>query len=621
MTNLTPMLTQFFAMKQKYPDAVLFFRMGDFYEMFFEDAVLAAPILEIALTSRSKHQGRDIPMCGVPHHAVEIYINRLISRGIKVAVCDQVEDPKSAKGIVARDVTRVVTPGMVLSPDIDDPKTPRYMAAVIGRIESPEVIRHGLAALDVSTGEFLLTQLPDRESFITELARLAPAEVLVSDLDETGLREILENLHIYFTVFEGGAFDYSKARSVLAARFGEHALAGFGVLDLPLGVAAAGAALLYAQETQQGRPLVHVDRLRPYRLTDHMILDESTKRNLEILVNQRERTRSGSLLDLMDRTVTAMGGRRLKSWISAPLLDRGAVAERHEAVEALVLDGLSREDLRRCLGSIHDLERLTGRITLNRATPRDLVSLKTSLQVLPRIKHILAQQSEGLIQDLGSRLDLLTDVAELIDRALVESPPLSLKDGGLFKAGFHQDLDELMEIMAEGKGWIARLEQSENVRTGINSLKIGFNRVFGYYIEITRANQNLTPDDYIRKQTLSGAERYITPALKEYEEKVLTAGDRRAQLEQDLFEQLRQAVIVHASRLRETAGILAEVDVLTALAEAAVKYDMVRPELVPEDIIEIEGGRHPVIAHNLKGEPFVANDVSLNNDTDQVLII
>lgn len=620
MAKLTPMLKQYFDIKEKYPDAILFFRMGDFYEMFFEDAVQAAPILEIALTSRSKHHGQDIPMCGVPYHAAESYINRLINSGVKVAVCDQVEDPRKAKGIVARDVTRVVTPGMVVSAEFDDPKSSRYMAAIAGlKLDDGNAI-YGLASMDVSTGEFFLTQLASRAQLFEELARLGPAEVLVSIEDEHGLSELTEELNLYSTAYEKVAFEAGRAKSVLAAHFGLHALTGFGIIDLQAGMAAAGAALLYAQENQ-GRDLSHIDRIRIYRVNDFMVLDETTKRNLELFHTLRDRTRSGSLLGLLDATITAMGGRKFKSWLGAPLVERARIAERHDAVESLILDGLKRADLREEMAGIHDLERLTGRISLNRASPRDLSSLKNSLNKLPRLKSILLDGTSGLIHELGENLDPLEDLALLIETAIVDEPPLNLKEGGLFRQGYNSDLDEFISIMSDGKGWIARLEKQERERTGISSLKVGFNRVFGYYIEITKANLDLAPEEYMRKQTLAGAERFITPELKEREEKILTAGERRAELELELYEELRGKVTAQASRLRECADMLAMVDVLAAMAEVAVKYDYVRPELLDEEIIEITGGRHPVIEQTLKGEPFVANDLYLDNESQQVLII
>ena len=620
MSKLTPMLKQYFSIKEKHPDSILFFRMGDFYEMFFEDAVQAAPVLEIALTSRSRHQGRDIPMCGVPYHAADAYIGRLIERGLKVAVCDQVEDPRKAKGLVAREVTRVVTPSMVMSPEIEDPKSARYLAAIAP--PGPAEIENGpfgFAALDVSTGEFLATQLATRQSLTIEIDRLAPSEVLIPR-DDHGLSGMVRDLNLYATELEPVIYQAGRARTILSARFGEYALAGFGLADLPLALSAAGAALCYAQESQ-GRDLAHVDRIRVYRADDFMILDETTKRNLEIEFTLRDRSRAGSLLGLLDLTATAMGGRKLKAWTGAPLLDRAAVAERHEAVENLVLDGITRSDLRERLTKIHDLERLTARLSLNRATPRDAAALRDSLGQLPGLKTLLTENAGGLVADLGRRLDPLDDVAALIDAALVDSPPLTLKDGGVFKPGYHPELDELMNIMADGKGWIAGMERQERERTGITSLKVGYNRVFGYYIEVTRPNLELVPDAYIRKQTLAGAERFITPELKEQEEKVLTAAEKRVELEQELFEDLRSNITIYAARVRAAADLLAEADVLAGLAEAAVRFDYVRPELLDEDVIDIQGGRHPVIERAIKGEPFVPNDVRLDNESQQVLII
>jgi DNA mismatch repair protein MutS len=616
ISKLTPMLKQYFEVKERHPEAILFFRMGDFYEMFFEDAVKAAPILEIALTSRSKHQGQDIPMCGVPYHAAETYIARLIKAGHKVAVCDQIEDPRMAKGIVARDVTRVVTPGMVVSPEIVDPKTALYMAALV----AGENEQYGLAALDVSTGDFVLTEVAGEQALISELSRLGPAETLISEDTTSEPADLLKDMALYSTRFEASAFEPGRARSVLTRHFGEHALVGFGVLEMPLGLRAAGAALLYAEENQR-KSLEHVDRLRCYRMREYMVLDNTARRNLELFVNLNDRTRTGSLISLIDLTVTAMGGRKLKQWLSYPLRDRFQISQRQEATETLVLDGMRRSDLRELLGGVHDLERLNGRISLNRAGPRDLIALKNSLKRLPKTKALLMDQMDGRLRDLGWKLDEMIDLAELIENALEEEPPLTLKNGGLFRAGYHEQLDEFISIMTDGKGWIARLEATERKRTGISSLKVGFNKVFGYYLEVTRANLGQVPEEYIRRQTLSGSERYVTPGLKEQESKVLTAEEQRIDLETKLFEELRLELVTHASRIREAAGLLAEVDVLASLAEAAIKYDYHRPEILDEDVIEIVGGRHPVIERTLRSETFVPNDVTLDNESNQILII
>jgi len=616
VTELTPMLKQYFSVKQKYPKAILFFRMGDFYEMFFEDAERAAPILQIALTSRSRHQGRDIPMCGVPFHAADAYIARLIQAGLKVAVCDQVEDPAQAKGLVAREVTQVVTPGVVLSPEIQDPRIALHLAALV----KPDSGPYGLAALDVSTGDFSLTEIDDETALVAELSRLAPAETLISEEDSAGLTALLDEMALYHTAFEAGAFLPERARSVLVRRFGPHALAGFGVDEAEQGLCAAGAVLLYAEENQ-GRDLKHVDRLRCYRLKDYMVLDEIAQRNLELFVNLRDHTRSGTLLDLLDLTQTAMGGRRMRQWLGYPLRDRARIAERHEAVEALVLDGLGRSDLRDQLKGVQDLERLTGRIGLGRAGPKDLVALRISLARLPGIKALLLGQPTGRLYDLGWRLDPLPEVADLLEGALVEEPPPHLREGRVFRPEYNSELAELAAILSDGRGWIARMEAEERGRTGIASLKVGFNKVFGYYLEITRPNLDQVPEDYIRRQTLSNAERFVTPELKEWEAKVLTAEEERIRLEQRLYQELLAELAAYAPRLKDAADILAEADVLAALARAAVRYEYVRPELLDEDRIEISDGRHPVIERTMPRDAFVPNDLTLDNDSNQILII
>ncbi|MBW1708290.1 MAG: DNA mismatch repair protein MutS [Deltaproteobacteria bacterium] len=616
MSKLTPMLKQYFEIKEKYPEAILFFRMGDFYEMFFEDAVKVAPLLEITLTSRSKYHNQDIPMCGVPYHSVEPYIAKLIKAGLKVAVCDQIEDPRTAKGIVARKVTRVVTPGMVISPEIEDPKSPLYLAALTAKDKE----QFGLAVLEVSTGDFILTEINGEQALISELSRLAPAETLISENAPGDLADLLKEMSLYHTVFEEAAFEYSRARSVLINHFGEYALAGFGVEDMPLGLTAAGAALLYAEENQE-QNLEHVDRLRCYRLQEYMVLDEIARRNLELFTNLRDNSRPGSLVSLIDLTVTAMGSRKLREWISYPLRNRTQIAERHESVEMLALDGLRRSDLREILNGVYDLERLTGRISLNRANPRDLITLKESLRRLPQIKSLLLELNEGQLRDFGWKLDELTDIADLIEKALNDNPPLTLKDGGVIRPGYNPELDELISIMSDGKGWIARMEAEERDRTNISSLKVGFNKVFGYYIEVTRSNLDQVPDNYIRRQTLTNAERFITPELKEWESKVLSAEEKRVILEQKFFEELRQDLMAYVSRLRETADLIAEIDALASLAEAAIKYDYVRPELLDEDRIEIVDGRHPVIERSLPQGAFVPNDIILDNESNQILII
>jgi DNA mismatch repair protein MutS len=473
--------------------------------------------------------------------------------------------------------------------------------------------------MELSTGDFAVTEVKNRGALSDELGRLGPREVLVAENDPHRLTGLLEELGLYSTLFESDAFSVKRAVRVLEDHFGVHALDGFGVRPLSAGLAAAGACLLYAQENQR-QDLTHVDRLRVWRVEDFMVLDETTKRNLELFRSLRDGGRAGTLISLLDLTATAMGGRKLKHWLGYPLIDRSEVAARHEAVAHFIVDGLRRSDLRRLLAEVSDLERLIGRMTLGRAGPRDFALLRSSLRVLPEVKALLVDQP-GMIHDLGVRLDDLADLHHLLETALVDEPPLTLKEGGVFKTGHHPELDEIRAVETDGKGIIARMEASEREKTGIGNLKVGYNRVFGYYIEVTKSHLASVPDDYIRKQTLTGAERFVTPELKEWEDKILTAGERRIELEQELFERLRAELTAQASRMRTAADILARVDVLAAMAEAAVKYDYTRPELLNEDVIEIEGGRHPVIERTLKGEPFVANDVYLDNDSQQVLVI
>lgn len=621
MAELTPMLRQFFKIKNQYQDAILFFRMGDFYEMFFEDAIKAAPILNITLTSRSKHQDKKIPMCGVPYHAAEGYMAMLLKAGEKVAVCDQVEDPKArdpkaSKGIVKREVTRVLTPGMPMSDIAEDPKESSYLAAITGSDEG----RFGLAAIEISTGDFVVTELFKKESLKAELARLSPGETLISEEDSLGLKELLNNLSLYTTTIEASIFSENRARQRLNNHFGEHAFHGFGLSGFGPGIQAAGAALLYAEESQK-RDLPHLNNIRTLSLDRFMVLDNSTRRNLELFESLAGRGKKDSLLNLMDQTNTAMGGRLMKEWLGQPLINRDQILTRHEAVETLALDGMRRSEIREIFSALYDLGRLTGRITLNRAGPREFSKLAESLKLLPKIKTLLSEIPSGRLKEIGAALDVMEDIKDLIDNSLVEEPPANTRNGGLFKKGYHPELDELIFISTEGKSWLAQMEKQEKEATGITNLKVGFNKVFGYFLEVSRSHLDKIPERYIRKQTLVGSERYITEELKIWETKVLTSEDRRISLEAELFESLRLDIVKEILRLKQTAEYIAETDCLSGLSEAAVKFDLVRPELTDDDVIEITGGRHPVIERNQGRDSFVPNDITLNNETDQILII
>ncbi|MEW6663894.1 MAG: DNA mismatch repair protein MutS [Thermodesulfobacteriota bacterium] len=613
MSAGTPMVRQYLAIKSLHPDAILFYRMGDFYEMFFEDAQTASRLLGITLTSRGTHEGRKVPMCGVPHHSARSYIAKLVESGCKVAVCEQTEDPKSAKGIVKRDVVRVVTPGSVVEEGEMDGRSNVFMAALSG-----EDGRYGLAHIDLSTGEFRVTELEDFGGLLDELRRIGPAELLMRQgsrfLNHRGLSgyrvETLDE-----EVFEKG-----RAESLLKDQMGVLSLAGFGCEGLAQGISAAGAIIHYLRDTQKGQ-LDHIREITTYRIGDFMFLDESTVVNLELFRTLRRQSVKGSLQDILDRTLTPMGARMLKKWMGYPLQDLKQIRGRLGAVAVLREDAALRESIRDLLQGIYDLERLNGRISLGRANARDLAALKNSIRSLPEVKQRLSGSQSELLSERAADLDTLQDIGDLIEKAIREDPPVSLKEGGLIREGYDADLDRLISITRDGKGWIAGLAAKEQQRTGISNLKIGYNRVFGYYIELSKANLHLAPPDYIRKQTLVNGERYITEELKKYEDMVLGAEERKVALEAEIFERLRASVALENRRIKETGRHIAEIDALASLAEVADRNGYVRPEVDEEGMIHIVDGRHPVIERTVKDEPFVPNDILLNDRDQQLLII
>ncbi|MBF0475848.1 MAG: DNA mismatch repair protein MutS [Deltaproteobacteria bacterium] len=617
--KLTPMLQQYLEMKSRVGDAILFFRMGDFYEMFYGDAEIASRVLQITLTSRNKSAEAPVPLCGIPYHAVDAYLYKLVNQGYKAAICEQIEDPKTAKGIVKRAITRIITPGTKTDDNTLEGKRNNFLAGVSGSVTGGL----GLAYLDVSTGEFRVTEFNGRETLVNELGRVGPAEVLlpVALLEEPRLQDVLGKDSRYYVNSPGDHFfALDRAQDDLTSHFNTSSLAGFGCGHLTVGLEAAGAVLKYARDTQL-TGLSHVNRLVPYNLTDFMIIDETTRRNLELTETIFERSKQGSLLGVLDETITPMGGRRLKEIILYPLLDPGEINERLDAVQELKQDQVRREDLRDDLAAVYDLERLISRITMDRANARDLNALKASISRLPAIIRKTDMFRSSLLVYLTERLDPLRDVVDLIDAAIVDDPPLTIKEGGMVKTGYHPELDEIISISRGGKDWIAKFEAKERQRTGINSLKVGFNRVFGYYIEISKTNMALAPIEYVRKQTLVNGERYITEDLKKYEDTILSAEEKRASLEFSIFNQIRQAVADQADRVLATAKALAEIDVLAAFAQVADNEDYVRPEVDQGDAIEITGGRHPVIEQMLKKGSFVENDVKLDMDDNQILII
>jgi DNA mismatch repair protein MutS len=613
---LTPMMQQYRELKARDPEALLLFRMGDFYEMFGEDAERAAALLGLALTSRDK--GPDaIPMAGFPHPALEPYLAKLVQAGMRAAVCEQVEDPKLAKGLVKREVVRVVTPGTLTDEALLDPKAPNYLAAVVevrGRL--------ALAWVELSTAQFWVMNV-SRTELADEIGRLCPAETLVSEtsIDAPWVRA-LRGLPGMASITTRPSWDFlpDQARLSLCEQLGTSTLAGFGIDDQAPEVCAAGALVSYLRETQKSA-LGHLRRITTYSRAHILGLDEMTRRSLELTRTLREGKRDGSLLQVVDRTVTPMGARLLADWLTSPLTVLEAIQARHDAVAELVSDSSLRADLRTALAQAYDLERLAARLGTGRATPRDLAALGRTLAILPKIKARLTARDSHLLNALEASVELCPEVRAAVEAALVDDPPLALKEGGLIRPGYHAELDELREAARGGKSWIAKFQAEQVRRTGIASLKVGFNKVFGYYIEVSHSQSAKVPSDFIRKQTVKNAERYITPELKEYEDRVLRAEERACDLEYELFVTLRDRVAADAPRLVQAGAALAQIDVLAALAELATRHGYCRPELTADPVLQIESGRHPVLEALMPAGDFVPNDTSLGGENGSILLI
>ncbi len=616
------MITQYRAIKAQYPDALLFYRMGDFYEMFFEDAITASKILDITLTSRNKNQADPVPMCGVPYRAVQSYIARIIERGMKVAVCDQVEDPSQAKGLVKREVVRVITPGMILENAFLDAKSDNYLLAV-----SQHGASIGLAYLDISTGTFRLTQSDDAGQLKDEISRISPKEILLpASLRPESLQNSLSADDLIshehrpsITFLEERYFDRAFGKNLLTDQFGTLSLEGFGCEHLSAGIGAAGAVLHYAVETQKQR-IDHCSGIETYFIGDYMAIDDASRRNLELFENLRTGKRGGTLIGVLDQTVTAMGGRLLVRWMRYPLLSRSEIEGRLDAVEEACLNRSTAEKIRDDLKSVYDLERLGSRISMGHANARDLTALKRSLLKIPGILRSTGTFKAPLFAWKGS-IEPLTIITDLIERAIREDAPPTVNEGGIIKTGFDNTLDELIKISKDGKGWLIRLEAEEKAKTGINSLKVRYNKVFGYFIEVPKTHIEKIPAHFIRKQTLVNAERYITEELKTFETTVLNAEEKRAGLEFDIFNAVRSEIQHQSRHLQDAAGYIACVDCLLNLAFTAVRNDYHRPEINTHGIMEIEDGRHPVIEKMITGERFVPNSIRLDDDNNQILII
>jgi DNA mismatch repair protein MutS len=611
------MIKQYLSIKDDYPDAILLYRMGDFYEMFFEDAETASRALEITLTSRNKNDNKPIPMCGVPVRAVQGYIARLVDSGFKVALCDQVEDPAQAKGLVKREVVRVLTPGMLLEDELLDRSSNNYILAMAVHNETI-----GLAYLDISTGTFRLTETDDWPAAGDEALRVDPREILIPESFRGDVR--FKGLTAPFVerpvaTLDDKVFSHAGGREQLMTMFHTMSLEGFGCESMKAGIRAAGALVHYLKETQK-QTVDHFNGIETYHLNGYMWVDDRSCRNLELAANLQTGSRKGTLLDVLDQTRTAMGGRLLREWLRYPLMDREQIIQRHDAVAEALAQNRLRNDIRTGLKQVHDLERLGSKISMGRANARDLVALKQSLQALPALLDLLAElKSEAYRSDVD--LNPLAALADRIEKAVREDAPPVLNEGGLIKTGYDPELDELVQISRDGKGYLAELEARERTATGINALKVRYNKVFGYYIEVPKARTTEVPAHYVRKQTLVNAERYITDELKTFEAKVLNAEDRRASLEFELFNAVRTEAARHHAPVKSTAMFLATVDCLLGLAEVAEQRHFVRPDINTDGVIHLEEGRHPVVEQMLTGERFVPNTIHMDMASEQVLII
>lgn len=617
------MMQQYDRIKNDYKDSILFFRMGDFYETFYDDAKLVSKELDIALTSRSKGAEKRIPLAGIPYHALEPYLGKLIKKGYKVAICEQVEDPKVARGIVKREVVRLVTPGTVLESGMLDERHNNFLMSISKGNEGI-----GIAFVDVSTGEFLTTQLEGENlnsKLITEIMRYKPAECILPEsvYKDGEMLKLIKSVdkNILVTEYGDENFHQHRAYQTLISHFKTISLEGMGCESLPLSIQASGAVISYLRETQKAN-IGHIDVLSTYSTADYMILDSTTLRNLEIMRNVRDGTSQGTMLEIVDRTATPMGSRTMRKWLNQPLLKVSQIKMRQNALEELFNNTFLRHDLRDFLGNLRDMERLTSRIVYGSANARDLIALKESLKIIPEIKNALehGQLKSLMLRRIGGEINDLGDVVDLIHEAIVDEPPLTVREGGLIKNGFNEKLDELREIARGGKTWVSKLEKQERRRTGIKSLRVGYNKVFGYYIEVTKANLSQVPQDYIRKQTLANSERFITPELKEKESLILSAEEKMNALEYQLFTEVRERVAERSSEIKTTAKAVSELDCLVAFAEVAVNNNYTKPEVNETDEIIIQDGRHPVIEQALHSA-FIPNDAKLDGESNRLIIL
>ena len=614
----TPMMQHYLATKEAYKDCILFYRLGDFYEMFFDDAKIVSKELELTLTGKSCGTKERAPMCGVPYHAAETYLNRLVKKGYKVAICEQVEDPKTAKGIVKRDVIRIVTPGTNTDSQSLDESKNNYIMCIVYVAD-----KYGISIADVSTGDYFVTEVDTERKLLDEINKYSPAEIICNEafyMSGVDLDDIKNRQNICVSALEAWYFSDDTAVGTLKEHFKIHSLESIGLNDFACGSIAAGSLLKYLYETQKNS-LAHMTSIHPYVTGKFMIIDSSTRRNLELVETLREKSKRGSLLWVLDKTKTAMGARTLRSYIEQPLIDKAAITERLDAVTELNSHAITREELREYLNPIYDLERLITRVTYQTANPRDLIAFKNSIHMLPPIKTLLNDFKSPLLIKIQEQLDALEDIFAMIENGIIEEPPLLMHDGGIIKEGYHEEVDRLRKAKTEGKQWLAELEAKEREKTGIKNLKIKFNKVFGYYLEVTNSYKELVPDYFTRKQTLANAERYITPELKELEDVILGAEDKLTVLEYELFRTIRESIAAEVVRIQKTAKAVAHLDVLASLAYVAEQNHYCRPKLNENGTIDIKGGRHPVVEKMIHNDMFISNDTYLDNHKQRISII
>lgn len=618
LSDLTPMMQHYLQTKEQYPGCILFYRLGDFYEMFFEDALTVSRELEITLTGKSCGLTERAPMCGVPYHAVDTYLNRLIEKGYKVAICEQVEDPKLAKGMVKREVTRIVTPGTNLNIQSLEESRNNFLMSIAyfpGKI--------GLSVADISTGDYYLTELEDSNKLFDEISKYAPSEIICNDaflVSGMDIEDMRHRLRIAVNMLEAHYFDEDSAKKLLKKHFKVAALIGLGIEDFPLGILAAGALLRYLYETQKSS-MSNITHIYPYLTSKYMLLDSATRRNLELTETLREKQKRGSLLWVLDKTKTAMGARMLRSYIEQPLINREEIEQRLDAVEELSKDAISRDEIREYLNPVYDLERLLGKISYQSANPRDLIAFRNSLAMMKPIKTVLSAFQKEFLSQIREEIDPLEEIYGLIEAAIEEDPPILVREGGIIKDGFDETIDSLRKAKTEGKNWLASLEEEDRNRTGIKNLRIKYNKVFGYYFEVTNSFKNMVPEDYVRKQTLANAERYTTPRLKELEDTILNAEDKLSTLEYDLFCKIRDTIGNEIERIQRTAKAIARLDVFASLSLVAERCHYVRPEINEKGLIHIKDGRHPVVEQVMGNDMFVTNDTYLDNGNHLIAVI